>query len=469
LSYVKHVAVAIFCATAFTAGAAETGFAPLFDGESLKGWHAADPSYWTVEDGAITARISAEHPCTVNQYLVLSQGELADFEVKLESRVNGQGGINNGFQFRSRLLPDNDICGYQVDNNLQTPWLVRLYDEYGRHDLALRGERTLFDVDGNRSTSSITEAQGAAWFRLEDWHEYHLTCVGGTISLRVDGRLAAEVQDNDERRAESQGVFALQLHSGPPTVAQFRNIHLKVLKPATAPPRIAMSESAKQRQALFKDALAWWPLDTGAHGAKPTLQHFPAFYELQLNVRAAGPGATPGGTVVLLDGAYFDGGSELQLSGDRFTIYLRVRDPKGIWNAALFSKRESKERTQFNLCSADLDGNGSNEIAFEVFTDQGRAVAMIPVSKIDATAWHDLIGRYNGSTLDLFCDGTLMASSPLTGNIVKNSGPLLIAAEKEAEAVVRQFHGELEEAAIWQRDLTNAELLALSGKTGVTK
>ena len=130
-----------------TAGAAESGFTLLFDGATLAGWRPGDASYWSVEDCAITARITKEHPCTVNQYLVWEGGELADFELLLETRVNGNGGINNGFQYRSRQLPDGDVCGYQVDNNLQTPWLVRLYDEYGRHDLAMRGERARFDAE----------------------------------------------------------------------------------------------------------------------------------------------------------------------------------------------------------------------------------------------------------------------------------------------------------------------------------
>jgi hypothetical protein len=101
----------------------EEGFRPLFDGRSLAGWETPDSSYWAVEEDAITGRITKEHPCTVNQYLVWEGGELADFELKLKSRLSGEGGINNGFQFRSRLLPDHDVCGYQMDNNLQTPWL----------------------------------------------------------------------------------------------------------------------------------------------------------------------------------------------------------------------------------------------------------------------------------------------------------------------------------------------------------
>src|SRR5688572_26735267 len=197
--------------------AVDATFQPIFNGHSLAGWQIPEPAYWTIEDGAITARITKDRPCHTNQYLLWTGGELADFELKLKSRLNGEGAINGGFQFRSRLLPDHDICGYQVDNNLKTDWLVRLYDEYGRHDLALRGERATFDQNGDRTSARLHEPADPAWFKLEDWHEYHLICVGNKITLSVDGRLACEIEDNDPRRFEPQGIFALQLHSGPPT------------------------------------------------------------------------------------------------------------------------------------------------------------------------------------------------------------------------------------------------------------
>src|SRR5688572_11498357 len=167
------------------------GFRSIFNGQSLSEWTPRDPSFWTVENGAIVGRITRERPCTTNQYLVWKGGELADFELKLEMRLNGEGGINGGFQFRSRLLPDGDVCGYQMDNNLGTEWLARLYDEYGRHDLALRGERAVFDANGKRTAHPLAanNPKPPAHFRLEDWHEYHLICVGGKISLRVNGQL----------------------------------------------------------------------------------------------------------------------------------------------------------------------------------------------------------------------------------------------------------------------------------------
>lgn len=451
-------------ACGLTAGAGgaepEPGFRPIFDGRTLAGWSPGDAGHWSVEDGAITARITRDRPGTTNQYLVWTGGELADFELKLEARLNGEGAINGGFQFRSRLLPDHDVCGYQMDNNLLTDWLVRLYDEYGRHDLALRGERAVFDAEGVRTVRPLEGAGGPAWFRLEDWHEYHLTCVGPRISLRVNGRLAAEVEDHDPRRAEPQGVLALQLHSGPPTVAQFRHLRLKVLKPADtdAVPDWRTHESRRPR---FADALAWWLLDAGGHGARPPLRLVPEFYRFELNVRPAGPGAHPDAKVTLLDGAHFDAGTDLHVPGDQLTVHLRLRDPAGRWDAALFGKREGPDRPHFHLFGADLPGTPGPDIALAVQTTEGVAQVSFPVTAIDATAWHDLTGRYDGRTLALFCDGRLMASTPARGALVRNAGPLLIGAELVEGRPARHFRGEVEEAALWPRALSDAEVAAL--------
>jgi hypothetical protein len=445
--------------------AAEEGFQSIFDGRSLAEWLPRDPAYWSIENGAIVGRISRELPCTTNQYLVWKGGELADFELKMEMRLNGEGAINGGFQFRSRLLPDGDICGYQVDNNLRTDWLVRLYDEYGRHDLAFRGERAAFDANGARVTQPIdaTTPKPPANFRLEDWHEYHLTCIGPKITLRVNGQLVAEVQDNDPRRAEPQGVLALQLHSGPPTTTEFRNIRLKVLKPADTN-TVADWRLAPSRRQLFDGALAWWLLDSGGHGAKQPLRLNPEFYQFELNVRPAGTGARPNSKVLLLNGAYLDAGKDLR-AAEQLTVYLRLRDPAGKWDSALIDKRgktDSQEQVHFALLSSDLPGTAGPDISFAIHTDRVSAQVSFPLSQIDPTAWHNLVGRYDGRTLAIFCDGRPMATKPLHGALVPNSHPLLIGAEIVEGKVVHHFHGELEESAIWPRALTDSDIATLS-------
>lgn len=454
----------LFSATSYAAE--EPDFRPIFNGQSLTDWTPRDPSFWTVEHGAIVGRITKEHPCTTNQYLVWKGGELADFELKMEMRLNGEGAINGGFQFRSRRLPDGDVCGYQMDNNLRTDWLARLYDEYGRHDLAFRGERAVFDANGQRKAQPLDPniPKPPAPFRLEDWHEYHLTCIGPKISLRVNGKLIAEVEDNDLRRAEPQGILALQLHSGPPTVTEFRNIRLKILKPANTN-TVPDWRLAESRRNVFDTALAWWLLDSGGHGAQPPLRLHPEFYQFELNVVPAGKGAVPNSKVVLLAGAHFEAGSNLNAPSDQITVYLRLRDPVGKWDSALIGRHGGSnlpDKPHFNLFAGDLPGTSGPDIAFSIHTDKAEAQVSFPVSQIDPTAWHNLVGRYDGKTLSIFCDRRLMSSQSLTGSIIPNSHSLIIGAKIKNGKPAHHFHGELDEAAIWNRALNDSEIEGLN-------
>jgi hypothetical protein len=450
----------VWLAASPCAGEDEPGFRPLFDGRTLAGWESPDLSYWSVEEGAITGRITREHPCQTNQYLVWTGGALADFELKLRSRLTGEGAINNGFQFRSRLLPDHDIAGYQVDNNLKTDWLVRLYDEFGRHTLAWRGQRTVFSEKGQATSTPIPEASGPATFRLEDWHEYHLTCLGPQLTLRVNGQLMAEVVDLDPKRCEPSGILGLQLHSGPPTVVQFKDIRLKTLKGA---PRVAEAigpaAEAPKRRRLLERALAVWDLGVGGHGAP---HHLRQVGDVELNVRPDGAGANPQARVARFNDGYFDAGKDLNVIGDKITVYLRACDPQGRWTQALFAKRGHHGIINFNLFSVDLPGTPGPDIGFEVHTDGGFVMVSFPVSRIDPLAWHDLAGRYDGRTIELICDGQVMAKRRWPGGrLTLNQEPVLIGAETDQGKLVRHFKGELETAALWSRALSDAELAQL--------
>ena len=218
----------LFIAASF-AIADDTGFEPLFDGKSLDGWKGPDMSFWSIEGDAITGTISKEHAPTMNQYLVYQGKDLADFELKLDFRLTGSTtpDTNGGFQFRSQLLPNADVAGYQVDNNFGQPWKVRLYDEHGRHDLALEGQSSVFDAEGKKTTSELTVEPGARDFKLDEWHQYHLIAKGPRLELRINGKKVAESVDNDPKQFDASGILALQLHTGPPMKAQFKNIRLK--------------------------------------------------------------------------------------------------------------------------------------------------------------------------------------------------------------------------------------------------
>ncbi|MHC4156019.1 MAG: 3-keto-disaccharide hydrolase, partial [Planctomycetota bacterium] len=142
--------------------AQEAGFKPIFDGKTLDGWKAPNMSYWSVQDGAITARSTQDNPVKSNQFLVWELGEVDDFELKLKYRINGTDRANSGIQVRSLVAPDGHAEGYQADIDMTGRYAGALYDEHGRGMLAQRGQKTVIGADGRTTGTSITSSPGEA-------------------------------------------------------------------------------------------------------------------------------------------------------------------------------------------------------------------------------------------------------------------------------------------------------------------
>ncbi|MFQ6034526.1 MAG: family 16 glycoside hydrolase, partial [Sedimentisphaerales bacterium] len=232
--YPRLVRIVLSGLLVFAAGAAigaEAEFKPIFDGKTLNGWKAADMGYWSVEDGAITARATQQHPVKKNQFLVWQWGQLDDFELKLKYRISGTPAANSGIQFRSRLAADGHAIGYQADIDLAGRWAGALYDEHGRGLLAQRGQKTVIDSAGKMTYTSIGDTD-ELWANIKNvgWNDYHIIARGSHIILKLNGKITAEVIDNDQKQRDLSGALALQLHSGPPLTVQFKDIRLKRLK-----------------------------------------------------------------------------------------------------------------------------------------------------------------------------------------------------------------------------------------------
>src|SRR5262245_56908173 len=433
------------------------GFEPIFDGRTLNGWQGQDMSLWSIEDDAITGTISPEHAPKLNQYLIWQGGMLDDFELKLTFRLRSTNSpaVNGGFQFRSRRLPNGDVAGYQVDNNYLQPWKARLYDEFGRHDLALQGERTVFDREGIKHTEKLKLEPGADDFRLDEWHEYHLIAQGRTLWLRVNGKLIAEVTDNDDDSYEALALLAMQLPTGPPMNAQFKDIRLKRLQPAQKP---------TARDLLLADASLAWQFGERLKAHQPPLK---PVGKITAKVPATGPGARPASVVAKFEKAFFDLERDLNqpklwsIPGEALTVYLRARVPDGNWNAGLLAKRGNHDLINFCLFAADLSGTPGPDIGFEVHTDKGFVMVSFPVSQVDATGWLDLLGRYDGRKISLLCNGRLMDEKAWSGKLTEDNEPILIGAASFDGLPTMYFSGEMEEAAIWSRALSDTEVSTL--------
>jgi hypothetical protein len=219
---------AILVATAAVAD--ESGFVSLFDGKTLDGWSCPAMKYWSVEDGAITAR-NAE-PIKECYYLVWQGGKPADFELILKFRIQGSADANSGVQIRSHVRPDGFVEGYQADITREPKYCGALYDETPKRGLvAQKGQRVTIDEDGRRTIEKFADsAELYKKIDLDGWNEYHIIAQGPHVTTKVNGQLMWEVTDRQkDRKADAPGVIALQLHVGPPMQVQFKDIRLKVL------------------------------------------------------------------------------------------------------------------------------------------------------------------------------------------------------------------------------------------------
>ena len=74
------------------------GFKPIFDGTTLKGWDG-DPAFWRSKAARIVGQSTADNPVKQNTFLIWRGGEPADFELKVEFRINT---TNSGIQYPQR-------------------------------------------------------------------------------------------------------------------------------------------------------------------------------------------------------------------------------------------------------------------------------------------------------------------------------------------------------------------------------
>jgi hypothetical protein len=162
--------------------------------------------------------------------MVWQGGEVADFELRLKFRVEGNG-QNSGVQFRSKIRPDGLAVGYQADIYESGPYLGGVCDELherkGPELLTANGKKTVIDSSGKRTA---TDLAGKATMKPQgEWNDYHITAKGQHIVLRINGVTCSELIDQEEGHFDLTGILGLQLRSGDPMKVQFKDIYLQKL------------------------------------------------------------------------------------------------------------------------------------------------------------------------------------------------------------------------------------------------
>jgi hypothetical protein len=159
------------------------GFRPLFDGKTFEGWKTTDktPKSWKIEKYMLMLTGGGSH--------LFTKDEFADFIVRFEWRPHKKG-YNSGFFIRG----NNQIQMFQRDAGLlfgytkQTKGVPELHKEPG------------------------------------EWNEWEVTCIGTKVALKVNGKLAWEI-DNFKPKKGTLGIEA----EG--SAIDFRNLRIKVIEP----------------------------------------------------------------------------------------------------------------------------------------------------------------------------------------------------------------------------------------------
>lgn len=182
---------------AAAAGEVPEGFTPLFDGETLQGWHVSQENHhgnsraWSVEDGVIVG--TQDRPG--NGGILLTDRSFGDFEVYLE--IDPDWGCDGGLFLRSNEKGQ----AYQVMIDFLEGGVVG----------GIYGEG-LDDVDGE---GRIPRDWRDAW-REGEWNALRARIEGEVPRIRVwlNGEPLVDWTDDANHAAggATRGMIALQLH-----------------------------------------------------------------------------------------------------------------------------------------------------------------------------------------------------------------------------------------------------------------
>ena len=311
------------------------------------------------------------------------------------------------------------------------------------------------------------------------WHGHYLTYFEqGRIAfgrehrfdyLDINGQLVAEVVDHDPRRQDFQGKLGLQLHSGPETVVQFKDIRLKIRKPAAAAQDIPLTRLDREREKLLATAMTRWDLGAGGHGGKFPLRQAADFYGVEFDVRAIGTGARPGTRVCLFHGGCFAGPKDFPTDMPDWTYYVRFYLKPGVTRGTLLSKGSATDTPLLVSPQPIADQPPLPAQRTEVFIQTRHSLQSNPtgvrLENDSEEQWTDFIVTRSGNRTTSYLRPSGAKRSTLVGEVsplLKNQHPLTIGGILSEKGPQELFEGEIEQVAVWSRGLSSEEINTLS-------
>lgn len=234
------------------------GWTQIFDGKTLNGW-TGDTDVWHVEDGAIVGESSPEKPSGTTN-IIWRGGEPANFELKLEMKLEGSG-ANGGVQYRSihveprldplpaDLTPEQrqrreqqldlaqkhakwNLSGYQADFDFDNKYTGQLYEQSSpRGIIAWRGQVVATEPDKKPTLLATLGSSDElkSFIKPGEWNQVEIIADGNTLIHIVNGHVMAVLVDTDTKFSQAKGLIAVEIE-GPGNVRiSHRNIWLKEL------------------------------------------------------------------------------------------------------------------------------------------------------------------------------------------------------------------------------------------------
>jgi hypothetical protein len=179
------------------------GWEPLFDGKTLNGWENYGEEKWYAEDGWIVGQAVTE------KYGYLGTTEkFSNFEIRMVFQAEGTG--NSGCFFHS-TIDGVDITGVQAEID---PTIGNNTGGLYESGPGARGWIAQPDDLGNKAMNPIPA-----------WNDLQFKVIGNHMVSYVNGWKAVDLVD--EKQKHTNGIIALQLHSGGKAAMRWRDIYIR--------------------------------------------------------------------------------------------------------------------------------------------------------------------------------------------------------------------------------------------------
>jgi Domain of Unknown Function (DUF1080) len=236
----------------------DDGFAPMFDGKTLKGWvnvNCAPDTFYVKDNEIITTGKPTGYLRTDKQY----ENFIAEFDWKHIPPKPGEVG-NSGFFVWADPLP---AVGTGYTRGIEVQVLVNLtYKDKKTGEITATSQGDLFSIHGAHCTPDRPHPLG--WERClpsenhckgeNEWNHYRVEAKDGVIKLAVNGHEVSGVSKCNPRK----GYLALESEG---SECHFRNLKIKEL-PSTNPKKEEIADEAQgHKSALNGLDLSGWNAD----------------------------------------------------------------------------------------------------------------------------------------------------------------------------------------------------------------